>query len=70
MGEAFKGKAYVYVELKVLNEIDYHSIDTKDSNTITAVIPLSEDNDSKPSIAISVIASPSFIDISPSPFVS
>ncbi len=43
MGEAFKGKAYVYVELKVLNEIDYHSIDTKDSNTITAVIPLSEE---------------------------
>lgn len=43
MGESYKGNAYIYVELKVLNEIDYHSINTKDSNTITAVIPISEE---------------------------
>ena len=43
LGDTYKGKAYVYVELKVLNEIDYHSIKNNDSNNITVIIPLSDD---------------------------
>ena len=43
LGDSYKGNAYIYVELKALNEIDYHSIKSNDASSITAIIPISDD---------------------------
>lgn len=43
LGDSYKGDAYIYVEFKALNEIDYHSMKSSDDALITAIIPLSDD---------------------------
>ena len=43
MGEAYSGKAYLLIEFTILNKVTYQELDSKDSNIIKAIIPISED---------------------------
>lgn len=43
MGEAYQGNAYLSIEFTILNKMNYHDLDSKDSNIIKAIIPISEE---------------------------